>query len=487
MTGRDGPQLIAYADRLAGDLHGLAALLDGPLADAFAGVHVLPFFTPIDGADAGFDPDDHTAVDPRLGDWDDVSRLSEDRHVMADLICNHVSDGSPRFRDWFANGTASEFDGMFLTRESVFGPDPVEADLDRITRPRPGRPFTPVTLADGTRHHLWTTFTPQQVDIDVHHPQGRAYLESILDRFAAHGITQVRLDAVGYCVKTPGTSCFLTPDTYAFVDQLSGWCAQRGLTVLVEVHAHWTQQVEVAGRVERAYDFALPPLLLHVLHGGDPAPLARWLAERPTNVVTALDTHDGIGVRDVAPGPEGPGLLEEDQVDALVEAIHAATGGTSRLATGATSSNVDLYQVNATFLSALGGDHDALYAARTVQVLLEGTPQVYYVGLLHGTDDADLLASTGVGRDVNRHRYTPTEVAEALGSAPVQRLLALLALRRRHPAFDGRCTLRCDGPVVSIAWEHDGRTLAARVDLHARSVEVAVDGQVREDLTVGPR
>ena len=487
MTDRDGPQLIAYADRLAGDLRGLAALLDGPLADAFAGVHVLPFFTPIDGSDAGFDPDDHTAVDPRLGGWDDVAKLAEGRHVMADLICNHVSDRSPRFRDWFAKGTDSAFDGMFLTRESVFGPDPDEADLDRITRPRPGRPFTPVTLADGTTHHLWTTFTPQQVDIDVHHPQGRAYLQSILDRFAENGITQVRLDAVGYCVKTPGTSCFLTPETYAFVDELSAWCADRGLTVLVEVHAHWTQQVEIAGRVDRAYDFALPPLLLHVLHGGDPEPLARWLAERPTNVVTALDTHDGIGVRDVAPGPEGPGLLDEDQVDALVEAVHEATGGTSRLATGAAASNVDLYQVNATFLSALGGDHDALYAARTVQVLLEGTPQVYYVGLLHGADDAGLLGTTGVGRDVNRHHYTPDEVEAALGSAPVRRLLGLLALRRTHPAFDGTCTVRCDGPVVAVTWEHDGRTLAGRIDLHARSVEVTVDGQVRDDLTVGPR
>ena len=33
----------------------------------YDGVHILPFFTPFDGADAGFDPIDHTKVDPRLG------------------------------------------------------------------------------------------------------------------------------------------------------------------------------------------------------------------------------------------------------------------------------------------------------------------------------------------------------------------------------------------------------------------------------------
>ena len=50
-------QFITYADRLAGDLPGLARTLRAPeLAGAFGGVHILPFFTPFDGADAGFDP-----------------------------------------------------------------------------------------------------------------------------------------------------------------------------------------------------------------------------------------------------------------------------------------------------------------------------------------------------------------------------------------------------------------------------------------------
>ena len=50
-------QLIAYVDRLsAGTFRDLQRLLDGRLAGVFGGVHVLPFFHPIDGADAGFDP-----------------------------------------------------------------------------------------------------------------------------------------------------------------------------------------------------------------------------------------------------------------------------------------------------------------------------------------------------------------------------------------------------------------------------------------------
>ena len=66
---RHGVQLIAYADRFGGDLRGLRAILDGPLDGVFTGVHVLPFYRPFDGADAGFDPEDHLDVDARLGTW----------------------------------------------------------------------------------------------------------------------------------------------------------------------------------------------------------------------------------------------------------------------------------------------------------------------------------------------------------------------------------------------------------------------------------
>jgi len=72
---RNQVQLITYIDRLAGDVKQLKELLDREWSGLFGGVHLLPFFTPIDGADAGFDPADHTEVDHRLGDWEDVRVL----------------------------------------------------------------------------------------------------------------------------------------------------------------------------------------------------------------------------------------------------------------------------------------------------------------------------------------------------------------------------------------------------------------------------
>jgi hypothetical protein len=84
--------------------------------------HALcPNYVPFGGADAGFDPQDHTKVDPRLGWWDDIAALARDGYkVMADLIVNHISCSSPQFADWLAKGPHSAYDGMFLTFGSIF-------------------------------------------------------------------------------------------------------------------------------------------------------------------------------------------------------------------------------------------------------------------------------------------------------------------------------------------------------------------------------
>lgn len=440
-------QLITYADRLGGDLPGLAGVLRSPdLAGAFGGVHILPFFTPYDGADAGFDPIDHTEVDPRLGTWDDIRDIAASHEVMVDLIVNHVSADSEAFQDVKRHGAASPWYPMFLTMSSVFPDGATEEELTRIYRPRPGLPFTAIKLGDQLRY-VWTTFTPQQVDIDVRSGQGLAYLDSILDAVAAVGVTLVRLDAVGYAVKTPGTTSFMTPETFAFIEKFTNKARERGVDVLVEVHSYYQRQIEIGRSVDLVYDFALPPLVLHALYTGDGEALVRWMGIRPQNAVTVLDTHDGIGVIDVGPdqtSPDQPGLLTPKQIDELVEGIHAHTNGSSAQATGAAASNLDLYQVNSTFYDALGRDDNRYLAARAIQLFTPGIPQIYYVGALAGGNDMALLERTGVGRDINRHHYTAEEIADDLQRPVVKALLGLCRFRNAFDAFAGGLEISLD-------------------------------------------
>jgi sucrose phosphorylase len=465
---RNQVQLITYADRLAGSLPGLRQLLDGPLAGVFGGVHVLPFFRPYDGADAGFDPADHTEVDPRLGTWDDVTALGESRDVVVDVIVNHVSVDAPQFQDYLAQGQRSAYADMFLTLSSVFPSGVTEQDLLTLYRPRPGLPFTAYSFADGSNRLLWTTFTSSQIDLDLASSQARAYLTQVLERLAASGAAMIRLDAVGYAVKTAGTRSFMTSETFAMIDQLTAQARELGLEVLVEVHSHYKKQIEIGNRVDWVYDFALPPLILHTLASSDGTALLRWLRDRPHNAVTVLDTHDGIGVVDVGADSADKslaGLLGPDDIDSLVEWIHANSDGTSRRATGSAASNVDLYQVNSTYYDALGGNDEHYLLSRVLQFFAPGIPQVYYVGLLAGSNDMDLLTRTGVGRDVNRRYYSAAEVRKELDRPVVQALLRLIRFRNAHPAFDGDFSSAGDGQAFELTWRRGEERTALAVDL----------------------
>jgi sucrose phosphorylase len=465
-------QLITYVDRLGGGgLPELQALLEGPLQGIFGGVHLLPFFYPVDGADAGFDPIDHTQVDPRLGDWSDIRRLASVADVMADVIVNHVSSDSPQFRDYLAHGDASPHAGLFLGFDDVFPEGATEADLLAIYRPRPGLPFTTATLAGGRRRILWTTFTPQQIDIAVQRPQGQAYLAAILQTLADNGVRMVRLDAVGYALKRASASCFMMPETFAFIGEFAVQARTLGIEVLVEIHSHHQRQVEVARQVDWVYDFALPPLVLHAFFFKTAEPLKAWIGMRPNNALTVLDTHDGIGIIDIGADASDrvgrPGLVPPAELDALVERIHVNSEGASRRATGAAASNLDLYQVNCTFYDALARDDRSYLLARAIQFFMPGVPQVYYVGLLAGHNDLALLEASGVGRDINRHRYSPAEIAAELGRPVVARLLELIRLRNAHLAFGGHfALLPSPASVLAMRWQAGDQWAELQVDLH---------------------
>lgn len=439
---RNRVHLITYANRFGGDrLEDLQRLFDGPLNGVFGGVHILPFFYPLNGADAGFDPIDHTMVDPSIGTWQDIAALSNRIEITADLIVNHISSQSPQFQDFLKYGDQSPYNGMFITFGSIFPNGATEADLLQIYRPRPGLPFTTMTLANGQKSILWTTFTSEQIDLDVRHPQGEAYWKGILQTFQKYGIKTIRLDAAGYAIKKQGTSCFMIPETFTFIEELAHYARSLGLEVLVEIHAHYRKQIEIARQVDRVYDFALPPLILHALYKGTARYLKEWLDISPRNAVTVLDTHDGIGVMDVGPeivdGVYTDGLLPESEINELVKTIHERSGGQSLKATGKSARNLDLYQVNCTFYDALGGRDNEYLLARALQFFAPGIPQVYYVGLLAGHNDLSLLEKTGEGRDINRHIFSEAELLEQLERPVVKALCRLIRFRNTHAAFDG--------------------------------------------------
>ena len=190
------------------------------------------------------------------------------------------------------------------------------------------------------------------------------------------------------------------------------------------------------------------------------------------------------------PRPPRPGLLDEQQIDELVAGIHANSGGGSLRATGAAASNLDLYQVNCTYYDALGGDDEALLVARLVQLFLPGIPQVYYVGLLAGHNDLDLLAD-----DRRRARREPGPAdarGPRLGGRPARRPPSA---RRHRPAvaassLRGRLRLRPRGTALTLAWTTDADDVTLTVDFSTRGFVIRSRGEVVElshHRPAGPR
>jgi sucrose phosphorylase len=413
---------------------------------------------------------------------------------MADLIVNHVSSRSPQFEDFRKHSDASAYRALFLTYGRVFPNGASASDLLRIYRPRPGLPFTKMRLEDGTERLLWTTFTPEQIDIDVRSSAGRAYLNQIMSEFQAAGIRAIRLDAAGYAIKKPGTSCFMIPETFDFIDELTAQAHALNIEVLVEIHAYYQDQIDIAKQVDWVYDFALPPLVLHALYTRTAVRLKHWLSISPRNCITVLDTHDGIGVIDVGPDRKGaeilPGLLTSEEIDNLVETIHARSNGESRQATGSAANNLDLYQVNCTYYDALGRRDEEYLIARAIQFFAPGIPQVYYVGLLAGANDLDLLRRTGVGRDINRHYYSRREIDSDLARPVVSGLLDLIRFRNAHPAFAGEFHLLPGADyTIAIEWRNGEQRARLDVDLDTMSATVtatAPDGELRFIVAADP-
>jgi sucrose phosphorylase len=476
-----GTSILVYAERVGGNLGEIEKLLAGALKD-FDGIHVLPFFHPYDGDDAGFDPIDHTIVDPRLGTWADFKRISSTHEITADLIVNHASNLSPEFLDWQEKGAASDYAGMFLTFDTVFPDGASEADITSFYRPRPGFPFTAYEVA-GERRLVWTTFMPSQVDIDIKHERGMDYLKRILEALKSGGVKVVRLDAVGYAVKTPGTDSFMTAETLEFVKEITDLIHSYDMRVLVEVHAHYTQQLEIAPLVDLIYDFQTAPLLLHSFFTGTVDRLDNWFKLRPNNCLNVLDTHDGYGVIDGGPIGGRPGLITQDEMAHIFKVAEMNTGGHSAIASVVPQWFSLPHQINATLPNIVA--NDASYVImRAVQFFLPGEPQVYYVGLFNGMDDKELFEKTGQGRDVNRHNYTPQEIQEALAQ-PVTRAIIALARLRKHPAFQGSFSwdVTSDSS-IALSWVHGDSKLSLSFDTKTSKFEISGKGS-SSDFVLG--
>jgi sucrose phosphorylase len=427
-------------------------------------VHILPPF-PSSG-DRGFAPVTYQEIDPRFGTWEDIRRIDRRHDVLLDVMINHISRQSPEFQDFQRVGRRSRHADLFITLDKVWPDgDPPPGDVAQIFLRKPDAPFSTVTIEEtGESERIWTSFGSEhwseQIDLDVTSDTTRTLVSGWLRFFADQGIRIVRLDAVGYVIKKPGTSCFMVePDIYEFLGWITGVADSLGLVVLPEVHDPYPTHERLSAHGFWTYDFVLPGLVLHALETGEARRLAAHLERSPDRQFTTLDCHDGIPVR-----PDLDGILKPFEMLDLAERIRRREGNVNRLLSG-DGADVDVHQLNCTYYSALGCDDERYVAARAIQLFAKGVPQIYYVGLLAGENDTAAVERTGEGRAINRHDYRLEEVAAALRRPVVGRVVELVRLRNTHPAFNGALDVESDGSLLRLRWRNGEATCSLDVDL----------------------
>ncbi len=218
-------------------------------------------------------------------------------------------------------------------------------------------------------------------------------------------------------------------------------------------------------------------LVLHALYMGKTRSLKSWLRKCPRKQITTLDTHDGIGVVDVE------GLLNQDEIDQTIKKLYEKGSNVKQSYSGPEYQNLDIYQVNCTYYFALGCNDDAYIAARTIQFFSPGIPQVYYVGLLAGENDIELLEKTKLGRNINRHNYTIEEIREALKKPVVQRLLKLMEFRNNYPAFNGEFNLfKSKNTELHVEWTHKKYSVTAKINVKTFEIKIIYTDPVASRL-----
>ncbi len=433
--------LITYGDMVqapdAPPLQVLDRFLARHIGDAFSTLHLLPFFPY--SSDDGFSVIHFRQVNPDLGTWHDVEQLAARYRLMVDLVLNHVSRQSGWFRD-FESGVAPGRDYFITSDPGV--------DLSAVVRPRATPLLTPVQTRRG-RQHVWTTFGPDQVDLNFANPDVFFELLDILLFYVSCGARIIRLDAIAYLWKQPGTRCIHLPETHDVVKLMRAFLelVAPGVVLLSETNVPHAENISYFGAGDEAhwvYQFALPPLVLQALVHGDASALTAWardLTPPPPgcSYLNFTASHDGIGVRPLE------GLVSGAVLNDLVRHVKAR-GGRVSSKTNADGSESP-YELNITYFDAVGGgDLDEQVArflcSQTLPLCLQGVPAVYFQSLVAAPNDLAGVHRTGAARSINRHKWQEQELDSLLNQpdSPSARILPVylqrLRLRASHAAFD---------------------------------------------------
>lgn len=494
---QEDTMLITYGDSIISkgvpSLKVLSDFLDKYVGDAVANVHLLPMY-PFT-SDDGFSVVDYRRIHPSLGDWKHVEGLSHRYGLMFDAVINHISKSS----DWFRRYLRCEkpYTDYFITC------DP-KADYSSVTRPRALPLLTEFETAMGPKA-VWTTFGEDQVDLNFNSPEVLAEILELLVMYAKAGARFIRLDAVGFLWKEPGTSCMHLPKTHELIKLIKAVLKEYApdTRIITETNVPHEENISYFGNGEDeadlVYQFPLPPVVMYSILSGDASELSKWLAglQLPSEKVTFfnfLSSHDGIGIRPTE------GILDDDQRQCLVEATLRHGGRVSYKDNG--DGTKSPYELNINYQDALAGPEESddvrigrFLAAQAILLSIQGVPGIYIHSLLGSRNNYYGMTVSDIPRRINREKLDYGFVKSQLeGGTNRSRifygLIKMLKIRKAESAFAPHASqevIRTDGRVFAIRRRDKrlGQAIEVYINVSGQTLELKQEVQRGINLLSG--
>lgn len=457
--------LIAYTDHVGRpgqkSLRTMHTFLQTYVKGHINRVHFLPFYPY--SSDDGFAVIDYKQVKPEFGNWDDIARIHEDFLLMFDFVANHVS-ASSRWFTAFLSGDEIYRD-YFLAYDAA-------PDASKVYRPRTSPLFTKFDTSKGQKY-VWTTFSTDQIDLNVNNPEVLLALVDTLLFYIEHGADMIRFDAVGYLWKDINTESAHLPETHMVIKLLRQIIDELAPDVRFIIQANTRQEINVSyfgngsDETHLIYNYSLPSLLLYSFIHQDTTKWTSWAQELEypqNNSATYLNitaTHDGISLQPLK------GILEASEIDEMI--AHVSKSGAKVNYRSTTDGSEEPYEINATYQSAIGSQ-EAFIASQAVQLAMRGVPGIYFNSIMGNENWLEGVKTLSNNRAINRQKFNLIELESKLNDPANSKRIVydeymhLLDVRKREKCFSPAASqevLPLNAKVIAIKRTSGGESLLA--------------------------
>lgn len=435
--------LITYGDNIQAanknPLQSLLKFVDEYLKQAINIIHILPFYPY--SSDDGFSVIDYKKVNPALGDWKDIEDIGQKFNLMFDLVANHISSESIWFKEYIQGN--SKYDDYFISIDK-------DSDLSSVTRART-HPLLTKFKRKGEEIYLWTTYSPDQIDINFANENVLLEIIDVILFYAGKGARVIRMDAIGHIWKKLGTSCINLKETHYIIQLIRAILDEifPDTLLLTQTNVPHRENISYFGNgyneVQLVYQFALPLLILHTFYTGDASHLLEWASgvknvSDKTAFFNVLATHDGLGVVPVK------AILTDREITDIADSIKEKGGFISYKTTK--DGSKEPYEINTTYYSAVADSKNSeelnikkFIASQAIILSLLGIPGIYIHSLFGTENYLEGVEKTGKRRTINRKKFQFNKLKEDLSNSDSREhkifteFIKLIYKRRSEGAF----------------------------------------------------